>query len=188
MSPDIKPDAPLPAPPKKSDGGWAVGLLGSEVCFFLFMACLLKPIGPLSARDRREVWLLRGCWLGTLALAWLSADLLSHSGLKAAVTRCVIAAGSALLIWLVVNLQPDGYLQRHFFGVNATNWVWRPALGGVFFLTVAVVLLLWINGDEHSERGLIIPAAGAMGAFMTAGVLFREAFANFQRSRYAPCG
>ncbi|MDO8277863.1 MAG: hypothetical protein Q7T63_07035 [Burkholderiaceae bacterium] len=180
MSSDKKTEASPPEPPKKSEGGWAVGLLGSEVCFFLFLACLMKPTSHLSARDRREVWLFRGCWFGTVALAALSTAVFSRSAYSLVVTKSIVAAGSAFLVGVVACLHSDGYLWKQFVGVGGPNWVWRPATGGVMFLALGVVLLR-IIGDKHSNHSLVFSIVAVMACFMSVGFLFRIAFRNFQR-------
>lgn len=186
MTSDSNPEASPPEPPKKSDDSWAIGLLGGEVCFLLFMAFLMKPIGTLNDQDRREVWLFRGCWFGTIALAVLSTALLSQDDPKLVVTKSIVAVGSALLMWLVASLQPDGYLQGQLFNACGKSSFWWPAIVGLILFAVGVVLLL-IIGDKHSEHGLAFSVVAAMSGFMLSGSLFRLAFRSFQRSRHARC-
>ncbi|MDP3135357.1 MAG: hypothetical protein Q8N17_03360, partial [Burkholderiaceae bacterium] len=150
------------------------------ICFLLFMAFLMKPIGTLNDQDRREVRLFRGCWFGTIALAVLSTALLSQDDPKLAVTKSIVAVGSALLMWLVASLQPDGYLQAQFFGASEKSGVWWPVMVGLMFFAAGVFLLLTI-GDKPGRHGLVFSVVIAMGGFMLSGFLFRIAFRNFQR-------
>ncbi|MDO8277865.1 MAG: hypothetical protein Q7T63_07045 [Burkholderiaceae bacterium] len=146
----------------------------------------MKPIGTLNDQDRREAFLFRGCWLGTIALAVLSTALLSQDDPDLVVTKCIVAAGSAILMWLVAGLQPYGYLQAQFFGASEKSGVWWPVMVGLIFFGIGVVLLL-IIGDKHSDHGLVFSVVIAMGGFMLSGFLFCIAFRNFQRSRHARC-
>ncbi|MDP3138430.1 MAG: hypothetical protein Q8N17_19105 [Burkholderiaceae bacterium] len=183
MSSNGMPETPEKARAKQSGDDWWYTGWGAEMGYLLLMIFIMKPTGRLSPRERREVWLFRGFWFGTVALTAVSAGMFSRDDPTLLVTKCVIAAGSALLMWLVARMKADGYLQRQFFGASEKGPVLRLVIGCVVMLALGVGALLFI-GSKYADHDLFIPAAIAMWFLSSSSFLAREAFTNFKRSRH----